>query len=285
MTFRTLYAELNDYQGRSAYEEILVPWLNTNSDHLAWLQAFKQRQGAPVPAAEPEELWHLYALSRCLQILCLSFQIRDAQAESWQGPHVSQQEFSSFAEQLGFELSNPDYYSPIMHEVIDLQSANNTTQEAQIIAYRWPALMLGPLLLMQAGVDVSAGTEVLKPGIADKSTLHWAYRRNNRDCSDLSHGWGHNSQWRTAIRRDYLFDGVWYLNVDGKIDLAKLNPDERDDSDLSVAERQELLLHRSFVRCQKDSRDAWPYEDTLIVKHNTLPKPAQFFKSDIAGSF
>jgi hypothetical protein len=42
------------------------------------------------------------------------------------------------------------------------------------------------------------------PGVADRSTLHWEYWRRHRTTSDGSFWWGHNSQWKTALRRDYI---------------------------------------------------------------------------------
>jgi hypothetical protein len=112
--------------------------------------------------------------------------------------------------------------------------------------------MLGPLVIARAGVV--AGGFVKE--IAESSTLYWAYYRANRRTEDLSRGWGHNSQWRTALRRDYLLGGIAYYNVDAR----PAGPPH--DEDLTAAEKLELLRHRCFVRCPKRHDDRFPYGDT-----------------------
>jgi hypothetical protein len=64
--------------------------------------------------------------------------------------------------------------------------------------------MIGELVFTRAGVHVRAGSAHAVPGIADRSTLHWEYWRRHRTTSDGSFWWGHNSQWKTELRRDYI---------------------------------------------------------------------------------
>lgn len=64
--------------------------------------------------------------------------------------------------------------------------------------------MIGELVFTRAGVHVRAGSAHAVPGIADRSTLHWEYWRRHRATSDGSFWWGHNSQWATGFRRDYI---------------------------------------------------------------------------------
>jgi hypothetical protein len=90
-----------------------------------------------------------------------------------------------------------------------------------------------------------------------RSRVYFAYARRNRLTHDPSEGWGSNSQWRTNFRRDYLLDGVRYYNVDGK-------PKRKPDEDLSEADRMEMLRYRSFVRCEKEDINRWPYYDSLV---------------------
>jgi hypothetical protein len=63
-------------------------------------------------------------------------------------------------------------------------------------------------------VHVRAGSALATPGIADRSTLHWEYWRRHRITSDGSFGWGHNSQWRTEFRRDYITSRGHVYNFD-----------------------------------------------------------------------
>jgi hypothetical protein len=74
--------------------------------------------------------------------------------------------------------------------------------------------MIGELVFTRAGVHVRAGSEHAVPGIADRSTLYWEFWRRHRATSDLSFGWGFNSQWRTNFRRDYMTSRGRVYNFD-----------------------------------------------------------------------
>ena len=123
--------------------------------------------------------------------------------------------------------------------------------------------------------------------VAEQSTLYWAHRRLQRPTDDLSVGWGHNSQWRTAFRRDYADDEHYYFNVDGDMDIGGPVPrwntaasrarwDGRDPGHdpahpLPLEARRELLVHRCFVRSTPPDVDHFPYKDTLTVKKSESP--------------
>ena len=133
----------------------------------------------------------------------------------------------------------------------------------------WPGVRWGDLLMSREGVRVRAGVQHIHKSVAETSTLYFTYRRAYRDVSDLSHGWGHNSQWRTALRRFYCTAESFHYNVDGKHDLrARSRKPDRDG--LTPGERHELLVHRCFVRCEKPSGDLWPYDDTLVESRFTI---------------
>src|SRR5260370_2696309 len=101
-------------------------------------------------------------------------------------------------------------FDPILHEIITCQAAADAGARIQVTGHAWPALMIGELVFTRAGVHVRAGSAHAVPGIADRSTLHWEYWRRHRTTSDGSFWWGHNSQWRTELRRDYITDrGHW----------------------------------------------------------------------------
>lgn len=124
-------------------------------------------------------------------------------------------------------------------------------EETALAEEYWPGFMLGPLVMSRAGVRV-VSAEFVKE-VAERSTLYWALTRRTRPASDLSHGWGGNSQWRTEHRRDYLIDGTCYYNVD-----IRDEPSQNDGLDPS--ERMELVRHRCFVRSPKPHEDLWPYD-------------------------
>src|SRR5260370_24583917 len=95
-------------------------------------------------------------------------------------------------------------FDPILHEIITCQAAADSGAPIQVTGHAWPALMIGELVFTRAGVHVRAGSAHAVPGIADRSTLHWEYWRRHRTTSDGSFWWGHNSQWKTPLRRDYI---------------------------------------------------------------------------------
>lgn len=54
--------------------------------------------------------------------------------------------------------------------------------------------------------------------------------------------------------------------MDGKHDLAELEPGIESDRGLTPEERTEMLLHRCFVTTTKQHHDQWPYYDKLRVE-------------------
>ncbi|WP_025120568.1 MULTISPECIES: hypothetical protein [unclassified Serratia (in: enterobacteria)] len=260
MPMRMLHDLLLGYKGENCYVEILMPWLKENQSEVGWLCSLSQRAVTSIPKATDEELWRLYALSRVLELLALHFQKGDG--TDWPGPEISRQQFDLFAESLGIRVEYLANYHPFSHEVVELIPISN--RFPQIIQHHWAGLMLGNMRMLRAGVTLSASPTVLRPGIADSSTLYWAYRRKNRPYQDLSQGWGSNSSWRTRFRRDYKIENTLYFNVDGTEDLMLIPPELLDDAGLNKEERVELLVNRSFVITDKAHDDLWPYDDKFI---------------------
>ncbi len=75
--------------------------------------------------------------------------------------------------------------------------------------------MIGELVFTRAGAHVRAGPAHAVPGIADRSTLRWEYWRRHRTTSDGPFWWGHNSQWKTELRRDYITSSGHVYDYDG----------------------------------------------------------------------
>ncbi|WP_431286285.1 hypothetical protein [Roseateles chitinivorans] len=266
MPFRPLHDELLEYTGGALFDDVLIPWLQTNASDVEWLRAFGQRANRLIPAATDEDLWRLYAVSRVIDLLMRRFQTAQADGSEGTGLAVSHDEFKRFAQAIGLDVVQPQRYSPFHHEIVGLIRSGDGAQSVRILGQHWPCLMLGPLLFLRAGVTVSAGTRVLRPDIADKSKLYWTYHREARPHEDLSHGWGHNSSWRTCFRRDYLLDGTFHFNVDGRDDLSEVESGTLDEYGLTVEERKELVVNRCFVVTTKDGSDLFPYDDRLSVK-------------------
>ena len=245
----------------------LLDWLARNSSELNWLADL--RRLGPDWRATQEDLWRLYALSRVLELIILPLQPRTGDDSDWPGPAVNEGHLIAFAQGLGLEVLSPTRFSPFDCEIITATQAMAPNAPVAILRHTWPCLMLGKMMVLRAGVEVSAGAGSLNADVASNSTLYWAYRRKNRPSEDLSRGWGNNSQWRTAFRRDYRVQSRVFYNVDGRCDLSESEPRSpfpgEDGYPLSRAERIELLTHRCFTTANQDPLGPWPYEDTLVV--------------------
>ena len=265
-SYRDLHDSLVTYHGSSLYRDVLAPWVEANANERSWLRSFASRRGSPVPAVEPEDLWRLYALSRVNEILLLRFQHGKADGSHGPDPSVSQHDYVAFAEALGLAVARSPSFSPFYHEIVEVERADDDRQPVSLLGYFWPCLMLGDMLFSRAGVRVCGGSKHISKDVAESSTLYWAYRRKNRPYQDLSHGWGSNSQWRTAFRRDYRVGQELYYNVDGKHNLGVLESTPEDRDDLSREERIELLTNRCFILATKSHGDLWPYDDRLQLE-------------------
>jgi hypothetical protein len=164
---------------------------------------------------------------------------------------------------MGMRAVEHASFHPFFHEIAGVEPTSDAAAPIEITSTLWPCLMLGELMFSRAGVVVRAGSDWIDRDIATRSTLYWAYRRAHRPTSDLSVGWGGNSQWRTSFRRDIAAGSMLHFNADGKWDLRAANVGGR--ADLSIDERVELLTHRSFVRTAKPHDDCWPYDDRLTI--------------------
>ncbi|MDT0483110.1 hypothetical protein [Streptomyces doebereineriae] len=231
---RELYESLAEGNGTNA------SWLGRDHggyrDRLATAAEHRPWWTAPEGQAV---LWELYALSRVGDLLL----------------HEERAYLGLFTP-LGMTPFKGGTFDPFLHEIVEVDQADDPGAPIEITEVVWPGLMLGQLLFTRAGVRVRAGADHAQRGVADGSPLSWAFRRRHRPTVDLSHGWGHNSQWRTDFRLDYRTPDGDRLNVaghdriDGRPDLdpdhpANLGPEERL---LTPGERRELLRHRCLLR-------------------------------------
>lgn len=266
MSFQYLHDELLEYEGQTAFVDVLSPWIEKNPAEVELLRSIRLRTARPIPEVSEDELWLLYAASRVFELLVLRFQSGRADGSDWPGPVISEDELARFAQRIGLDVMRPDRYSPFHHEIAELSCSSKTGQAPQIVTYHWPCLMLGPLLFMRAGVTISVCSSVMRPEVAGTSTLYWAHRRKTRPHHDLAQGWGHNSSWRTSFRRDYYLGDTFHFNVDGAVDLSGLRAESRNDDGLTPRERMELVANRCFVTVTKDDADRFPYDDRFSMK-------------------
>lgn len=261
-TYRELYDELLDYEGSELYGDIVAPWLRRQEEERKWLEAFARRRGSPIPEASAEDLCRLYALSRIVELLQLSFMTRQSD-EGWGVKPVRPAEYAELMDTLGLQRIGQQAFHPFFHEVVSVDPTPDDDAPVTIVKECWPGYMLGPMIISRAGCAVTAGAGHLTKSIAEHSTMYWAFARHNRPYSDLSQGWGSNSQWRTAFRRDYLLDGALHYHVDAKRD-APLR-----EEDLDAEEKLELLRHRCFVKCPKRHEERWPYYLTAVEPYSS----------------
>ena len=255
--YRTLYDEILDYDGDAPYADLLHPWLRRQDGERRWLDEMRARRGSPVPPMSPEESWRLYALSRIVDLLQLSFAPATTEPSSAIAA-IGRDDFAGFMDALGLEPVERAGFDPFFHEVVTVDQLAEEDAPPAVAEVYWPGYTLGPLLVSRAGCRVRAGRRHLAKEVAERSTLYWAYARSTRKTQDLSRGWGSNSQWRTAFRRDYALEGRLFYNVG-----AREHPGGADD-ELDPAERAELLRHRCFVTCTKPGDDLWPYSLSAI---------------------
>jgi hypothetical protein len=259
---RALFDAVEDYDGASPHQDVLAPWLAESGEIAqAWLRDFAQRKGSPIPAASDEDLWTLYALSRINDTLLMSFQ-PGTRGHAFE---LSLDDYLAFVTAIGLQIAREPTFSPFFHEIVTIEQ--ETAADSPIAAGRqyWPALMLGDMMLARAGVAVTGGRAHVHKEIAETSTMYWAFRRRNRPRYDLSVGWGHNSQWRTPLRRDYRIGGSLYFNVDGNNDLTLPTP-APDRDNLPPDARLELLLHRCFITVPDPPEVCFPFDDTYRLE-------------------
>lgn len=191
--------------------------------------------------SEPENmdlvktLWELYAASRVRDVLLLAHQpgpVSDPVRELDQALHREQPLFrpvpvdqiTAFFARIGCRPATETSFDPILHEIITCEADDDPATPIQITGQAWPALMLGELVFTRAGVHVRAGSAHAVPGVADRSELHWEYWRRHRITSDGSFWWGHNSQWKTELRRDYTTSDGHIYDYDAFSSFHRLSP-------------------------------------------------------------
>jgi hypothetical protein len=252
-----LYDALEEHAADDPYTDVLEPWADQHPDERVWLSEFSQRTEASWKAATDEDLCRLYAAFRVTSTLLLRFQHGRADGTDYPGPSVSVAGYQLFHEAMGFNVPERAAFHPFYHEIVGVTQSASSTAPIEVIEQRWPALMLGRLMFCRAGCVVSGGSDHVVKKVAERSKLYWTFRRKDRPCDDQSHGWGHNSQWRTALRRDYRTSSGFQYNVDADESL-NLAGDPVDG--MSLDSMRELVRNRCMIRTASDDSDLYPYQ-------------------------
>jgi len=197
-----------------------------------------------------------YAISRINELLLLSFQNQTAERYV---PECTLGQYKEFWEKTGLTVCEPKEFHPFFCEIYNVNECMDDSAP-KLIHSRWPFLMFGDLLISRASVSISVGAICMDKKIAEESTLYWCHKRYDRGCSDLSHGWVHNSQWGTSFRLDYWINEELLYNVNH---LEKSG----DEDDVLTKERQlELLRYRCFIKAPEVT-DCFPYEYHALEKY------------------
>jgi hypothetical protein len=252
-----LYSDLMELSDTDHSTIVTTPWLNEHPDEVQWLQKFQGCTTENLQTTD-ENLCLLYAISRVTQLMMLRFQTGRVDGD-YRGPLIDRDHFQSFHETLGLTTYIPEQFHPIKVEIVNVTENATTNSKPKILETVWPGLMLGDLVFQRAGCRLDAGKQEMPRLLAERSTMFWAHRRKHRFYQDQSHGWGSNSQWRTAFRRDYIRDGYCQYNVDGKDLLERLSFDEHA-ADIAFDGMLEVLRHRCQISIAKTGQyDLYPY--------------------------
>ena len=259
LSIRNLFEHIIEYEDNMLCNDILIPWLKNNNCE-EYLRDIERKISQNINVLE-EDSWELYALSRVLDILTLRFQTdNNADGSDWFGPNLRLEEYEYFIKMLGLTTMNPITYNPFYCEIVE---ATEGDDNFTILENYHPSILLGNLLIKRAGVKVCLNPKEYNLKIINQSTLYWTYRRKNRKCSDLSQGWGSNSQWRTQFRLDFDLGNILVYNSEGQIDLNMPNEETFSllkEDNLTLEEAIELTVNRHFITSEKPDNDLFPYD-------------------------
>ncbi|HEY9775545.1 MAG TPA: hypothetical protein V6C81_17395 [Planktothrix sp.] len=265
-SLRHLYNNILEYRGHGLAYELLPSVAPDVRSIMHRLERHKTYVEISKGDAEgTEDLWDLYALSRISDTLLWNFQ-----PQEWQPvlPEVSLDQYREFFRASGLEPYDITRFHPFFHEIVGVETVEDPDNPAEITDFVWPGMRFGSMIFSRQGVMIKAGKNVIDKTIADKSTLFFTYRRK-RPTLDLSHGWGSNSQWRTAFRRDYETADFYTYNAGHRVIDASQGLSDDDDfeqSGLSATQLIELIRFRQFVRTNKECNpeDLAPWWCTVV---------------------
>lgn len=268
---RELYLALHANADSAVFLDVIAQWINESAatvrETLAPLSVYGGWQR--VEYAWGDLLEQAYAVSRVSDLLLLGFQpdlppeVETPWAHQLHLPAhdvtITVDEYVSVFSALGMRRVDVARFDPFFHEIVAVEQSDDPDTPFEITGELWPCIMLGEMMFSRAGVSVRAGEQHAVAGIADRSTLHEVFLRRYRPTSDQSLGWGHNSQWKTDFRRDYLSSVAYHLNIDASTGIDE--DTEFGDSRLTPSERRDLLRHRCVVRPLThvpESEQPWP---------------------------
>jgi hypothetical protein len=270
--WRDLFLELRDYPADDGADAVVLPFVEDHAALVAQLHEIGRPESHRVRFERDGSypvLWGLYALSRLLDVLISPFQPPSDDPEIlnwvpkpprpwWEGRIPEPHAYPQFMSALGCARIDEERFHPFFHEIVSVEAADDPDQEPELVAEVWPGYLVGSMLLTRAGVSVWAGANVLDPDVASRSPLYWSWWRRSRRPVDLSHGWGHNSQWGTDFRRDYVVGDELHYNVD------KSDKQRRAAVEPLPPEQALALLRFRCSTTVDHGADQWPFSDHWV---------------------
>lgn len=265
VAWRSLFADLLHYDGDRWADQVVRPWASVSGALIRELHDIGRPECRTARIRESRNyspLEGLYAMGRVLDVLIAPYQpVNDDPAllnwvslePWWTGFLPDRAALAALAEAIEAAPISEDRFCPFFHEIVAVEPADDPDSEPELVSEVWPGYLVGSLLLARAGVVVRAGAHVMDPAVASRSRMYWAWWRRNRQPTDLSHGWGANSQWGTDFRRDYYAEGQLHYNVDWY--------KHPGTEDLPEDVANELVRHRCSLLT--DHGDRWPYGYTI----------------------
>lgn len=263
LSIKDLYFKILDFEtilefkAEDFFESVIKKWIIEN-DYKNYISNISSKINSRKNELSQEDIWELYALSRVLDLMTLSFQT-DNDDSDWKGPRIKVAEYIAFNNILGLEVTTPYSFKPFNCEIIEAQIGEN---DFEIIECNFPAVKLSNLMIKKAGVKISLNPDKFNLNLINNASIYWAFRRKNRKHFDLSQGWGSNSQWRTDLRLDIETENSYIYNLIGKFNLNSPTielMEELNQQGLELNEAVELTIFRHFIKCTKDDSDLFPY--------------------------
>lgn len=255
LSIRDLYHNIPKYKGDKILTELILPWLEQNG-YREYLHAL------PISEEMTDvDNWELYALSRVLDVLTLTDR-PDSYTEAFDRdqPLLTTNEYIELMQFLGFDIVWPKHYDPFHCEIATAVAGN---ANFEIIDCVHPVIMLKNLMIKRSPVTISLKPQDYDLNRINNAMLYWTFRRSNRKTTDLSEGWGSNSQWRTEFRMDIETEQSYIYNFKNTLDLNELDEAtiaELKNYNLTAAEAIELVVHRQFIVCTRDDNGLFPYD-------------------------
>ncbi len=249
-----LFQDILEHKGKYYDLESLRSWVIDNSTEKEWIKRLSIFTIDDWQRIDDVDLCKLYSLGRINELLLLSFQKTDY--KDYGIAKITKSQYIEFFTALNMNAFTIDNYSPFHHEIHEIKESAKI-DEIKIDEHLSPTLMIGNLLFSRGIVNLRTPIDTFEKDLCEKSKIYWSYIRSNRESEDLSHGWGHNSQWRTQFRLDIESDDTYVYNLRGSEDLSNKKWKQE-------VINLDLLRYRHMVNKGIENEDIWIYDSKYV---------------------